>query len=253
MRWKNSFPWQRKHTLLFSEHAWTYRPVVLEAEIDMTQVIQHRQNSSTKISYLAYFIQALSKVLLEFPQANSILVGKLFPRLIPLESINAKFTLDKTLYGQRMVVSAIIPQANLLPIEQIQNNIDYFKSHKFETCPEFKPIQMLQKLPLPLGKLLFNYAMRKAKIKSKVQGSFTVTSLGGRNISRFVPLSGSTLTLGVADITAKTCIKDGQIIISDCTNLTLVFDHRVLDGAIAAEILSKLKHDLETSRFTPMQ
>lgn len=249
MIFKNLFPWQRKHTLLFADYAWSNRPVVLETEVDMSSILQHRQMSANKISYISYFIKAFSDVLEKFPDANSMIIGTFLPNIIQLKNINAKFTLDKTLEGRRIVTSAVILNSNHISLEQIQERVNYFKSHDFKSCSEFKPIRILQKIPLPFGRLLFNYTMKNANLKSKVQGSFTITSLGGRDVSRFIPLSGSTISLGLSDIIDKPIVKEGQIKIKPITNIVLVFDHRVLDGAISAEILSELKKYLENNFF----
>lgn len=243
------FPSHRQHTLLFLEQSHAYRPVAIDSEVEMTQVVQHRQQygqqPDKKLSYLAYFIQAMAEVVADYPETNTVFLGKLFPKLVQLGEVNAKFTLDKQVNGARIVASAVIEQADRQSLEAIQQQIDYYKGQELADCPEFAPIRKIHKAPLMLGRLLFRYAMQRPEIKSRVQGSFTVTSLGGRDVSRFIPVPGSTLTLGVSDIAERALVKNGQLVIAPATTLTLVFDHRVLDGAVAAEVLSKIKGKLE--------
>lgn len=245
-KYTQHFPRQRQHTLLFLEHSHAYCPVVIDTDVEMTQVVQHRQQSSGQFSYLAYFIQAMSQIIAQYPEANSIFIGHFLPRMVSLDTVNAKFTLDKTVAGQRLVASAVIERADSLSLEAIQQHIDAIKAQEIAEGEAFAPIRKLHSIPLLLARLLFRYAMWRPSIKSRVQGTFTITSLGGRGITRFVPLPGSTLTLGVGDIAERPRVKDGQITIVPMTTLTLVFDHRVLDGAISAEILAKIKKLLES-------
>lgn len=241
------FPRQRQHTLLFLEHSHAYRPVIIDTEVEMTQVVQHRRQSGGHFSYLAYFIQAMSLVVAQYPEANTLFIGNFFPHLVPLDTVNAKFTLDKTVAGQRIVASAVIERADGLSLEAIQRRIDAIKAQEIAEGEEFAPIRKIHSLPLLLARLLFRYAMWRPAIKSRVQGTFTITSLGGRAVTRFVPLPGTTLTLGVGDVTERPLVKNGQLTVAHVTTLTLVFDHRVLDGAISAEILAKIKEKLESA------
>ncbi len=248
-RQANTFPKQRRHTLLFLEQSCDYRPVAIDCEIVMDQIVTHRQANNKSLSYLAYFIQAVSHVVSHYPEANSLLTGRYFPRLLPLGEINAKFTLDKEMDGQRLVVSAVIEHADHLSLQAIQQRIDYFKGQNVADCPEFAPIRKLHQLPFILSRVLFRRAMQNPRIKSRVQGAFTITSLGGRAVNRFIPLPGSTLTLGVGDIAQHPIVREGQLTVAWTTTLSLVFDHRVIDGAMAAEILSAVKQRLEN--FNP--
>lgn len=246
-----AFPKQRRHTLLFLEQSHDYRPVAIDSEIVMDPIVTHRQANNKSLSYLAYFIQAVSQVVSHYPEANSLLTGRYFPRLLSLGEINAKFTLDKQMDGQRLVASAVIEQADQLSLQTIQQRIDYFKGQDFADCPEFAPIRKLHQLPLVLSRVLFGRAMQDPRVKSRVQGSFTITSLGGRAVNRFIPLPGCTLTLGVGDITQRAIVREGQMTVAWATTLTLVFDHRVIDGALAAEILSAIKQQLENFNLCP--
>ena len=44
-------------------------------------------------------------------------------------------------------------------------------------------------------------------------------------------------------------MKDNQIVIRDMTYLSVSFDHRVLDGAIAAEFMNTIKQYLEDPKL----
>ena len=51
--------------------------------------------------------------------------------------------------------------------------------------------------------------------------------------------------LGTGKISDRPWVKDGQIVIRKVLSLSLTFDHRVVDGAEAAQFLNKIIQYLE--------
>ena len=79
-------------------------------------------------------------------------------------------------------------------------------------------------------------------------GTFTITNLGMFGVHTFIPIINppESAILAAGLIEDKPVAVNGQIAIRPRMNLTLVFDHRVLDGAGAAKFLRTLKEELES-------
>ena len=78
-------------------------------------------------------------------------------------------------------------------------------------------------------------------------GCITVSNLGGFGIESFIPIvvPGQCSILGVGRIT-ETCVPDnGNILIRKLMNMTLSVDHKVANGAYAAQFLDFVKKTLE--------
>jgi pyruvate dehydrogenase E2 component (dihydrolipoamide acetyltransferase) len=71
-------------------------------------------------------------------------------------------------------------------------------------------------------------------------GTFTITNLGIHRIDAFTPIINlpEAAILGVGRIAPKPVVKDNEIVIRQMWTLSLVFDHRLNDGAPAARFLS---------------
>ena len=78
-------------------------------------------------------------------------------------------------------------------------------------------------------------------------GTFTITNLGPNDIDAFTPIINppQSAILGVGRVAEKPVIDDGQIVKGATMYLSLTFDHRIVDGAPAAEFLQTVKGLLE--------
>jgi pyruvate dehydrogenase E2 component (dihydrolipoamide acetyltransferase) len=77
--------------------------------------------------------------------------------------------------------------------------------------------------------------------------TFTITNLGGYGVETFTPIVNPPETgiLGIGRIAKRPAVVDGQIVPRDLMYLSLSFDHRVVDGAPAAQFLQRVKECLE--------
>ena len=78
-------------------------------------------------------------------------------------------------------------------------------------------------------------------------GCITVSNLGAFGIDFFLPIvvPGQCSIIGVGQITDTPLPIDGNIIVRKLMNLTISVDHRVVNGAEAAQFLDFIKKTLE--------
>jgi pyruvate dehydrogenase E2 component (dihydrolipoamide acetyltransferase) len=79
-------------------------------------------------------------------------------------------------------------------------------------------------------------------------GTFTITNLGMYDIDAFTPVINlpEAAILGVGRINPKPVVHLGEVAVRQMWALSLVFDHRLVDGAPAARFLQRIKHLIET-------
>ena len=78
-------------------------------------------------------------------------------------------------------------------------------------------------------------------------GTFTITNLGMFDVDAFTPVINmpEAAILGVGRIAPKVVPYQGNIVVRQMWTLSLVFDHRLVDGAPAARFLQHIKHLIE--------
>ena len=78
-------------------------------------------------------------------------------------------------------------------------------------------------------------------------GTFTITNLGNFGIDAFTPIINppESAILGVGRILKKPIVHDDEIVIRSMLTLSLTFDHRVVDGAPAAQFLQTISNYIQ--------
>jgi pyruvate dehydrogenase E2 component (dihydrolipoamide acetyltransferase) len=80
-------------------------------------------------------------------------------------------------------------------------------------------------------------------------GTFTITNLGGYgSVDFFTPIINppEAAILGLGRTVEQPVVVDGQVVVRPMMGISLVFDHRVVDGAPAAEWLAMLISMIES-------
>ncbi|MFG1918449.1 2-oxo acid dehydrogenase subunit E2 [Micromonospora sp. NPDC048898] len=241
----------RRHTLYLCEEVRAAAPVFLDTEVDMTGVTGHRSASARRYSVVAYVLQAAGRVLTAHPEANAAIRGRRRPRVLRYAGVSGKLTLDKRLGTDRVVLATVVPDLHTATLDTIQDRIDHFRDGDAATMEEFAAVRALHRLPTPLGRALFRLTTRPLRRRPELLGTVAVTSLGHRPVDGFQSVGGTTITLGVGRIADRPVVRHGQIVVAPVMRLSLAFDHRVIDGAEAADVLSELKDHLEGGPADP--
>lgn len=244
---------QRRQTLHFLDQIRDFSPVFLATDVDMGAVTAHRDTARADglhYSVVSYVLHAGARVLAAHPDANSAVHGRWRPRIARYPVVNAKLALDKTIEGRRAVLSAVLPDLATAKLADIQRQVEHYRDGDPDTMPEFAGVRRLQRLPVAVGRLAFRRFVGPLDRRADVFGTFAVTSLGHRAVDSFHSVGGTTVTLGVGRIAPRPVVRDGEVVAARVMRLNLSFDHRVIDGGEAADVLTEIKDALENFEET---
>jgi pyruvate/2-oxoglutarate dehydrogenase complex dihydrolipoamide acyltransferase (E2) component len=239
---------ERRHTLYFLEETRAFAPVFLDTEVDMTAVSAHRAAARTtdrRYSTVSYVLYAAARAMAHHPEANAAIRGRYWPRIARYDAVAVKMTLDQVLNGQRVVLSVIMPGLDQASLDEVQRQVDGYRAGDPARMPEFKGARLLHRLPWPLGPAAFRSVARPLRRRAEILGTVAVSSLGHRPVDAFHAVGGTTVTLGVGQVSHRPVVRDGAIQVAPVMRLSLTFDHRVIDGAEAADVLTDVKDGLE--------
>jgi pyruvate dehydrogenase E2 component (dihydrolipoamide acetyltransferase) len=195
-------------------------------EVDMTEVVHLREKAKpsaekrgVKLTYLPFIIKALVAALKQYPYLNASLDDEK-EEIVLKKYYNIGIATDT----EQGLVVPVIKDAEHRSITELAEEISRL-SDRART-----------------GHLTLE----------EIQGStFTVTNVGGIGGVFATPIINypEVAILGVHKITKRPVVRDNQIVIREMTYLSVSFDHRVLDGVMAAQFMNAIKQYLEDPKL----
>jgi pyruvate dehydrogenase E2 component (dihydrolipoamide acetyltransferase) len=190
--------------------------LVLREEI----VTEFEKNEGIRISINDFLIKAVALTLREYPIINSRVSGEEI-HIYPEINVGLAVAMEDGL-----IVPAI-PKADQLGLEEIAR----FRADLVERARQ-----------------------AKLTIEEMERGTFTISSLAQFDVTFFTailnPPQSGILTVGKVE--ERPVVKNNQIVIRRMMRQGLSVDHRIVDGAVAAQFLQSLKNKLEKPYYTFM-
>ncbi|REJ26542.1 MAG: branched-chain alpha-keto acid dehydrogenase subunit E2 [Bacillaceae bacterium] len=203
------------------QSAFTAPHVTLASDIDMTKAIEMRtallpvveKQTGFRLTYTDIIIKAVGTALSRFPEVN-----------VHLEH-------DEIIYKNEVNVGVAVAVKDGLMVPVIKQ---VEQKGLAAICAEAKD----------LSKRAREQKLRPDELKGS---TFTISNLGMYPIDVFTPIINQPeiAILGVGRTQEKTVVVNGEIVIRPMMTASLSFDHRVIDGAPAAEFLAEVKRILE--------
>jgi pyruvate/2-oxoglutarate dehydrogenase complex dihydrolipoamide acyltransferase (E2) component len=196
-------------------------PVTHVEECDVTELdaarrlANERQPDGPKLTFLPFIVKAVVAGLKEFPDINS--------------------TLDEAtgeiVYHDRydIGVAADTPQGLLVPVVRSADT------------------KSLRDIAMEIERLARDASDGKLKAEELRGSTFTITSPGPFGGLMATPIINypEAAILGVHRATERPVVRDGQVVVRLMMNLSITFDHRILDGVTAAKFCLAVVNLLE--------
>ena len=192
-------------------------------EVEMTRVVgtvkqsgeAFRQKHGLKLTYTPFFIHAVVEALKEFPILNA-----------SVEGTNILYKKDVNIgVAVALAEGLIVP---VLKRAQEKSFVDY--------CREVQDLAQRAR-------------SKKLKVEEVQDGTFTVTNPGifGSLFGTPIINQPQVAILGVGTIEKRPVVRDEDdaVIVRSMAYLSISFDHRIVDGAVADQFMALVKQGLE--------
>jgi len=181
-------------------------------EVDMSNTVKLREK--IHVSYTDMLVKAVAKALAEHPIINSTLENEKI-------KIFADINVGVAVATERGLIVPVI------------NNADR---------------KTLEEIALVSKGLIEKTKQGRLTKEELTGGTFTITNLGMYEVDVFTPIVNppETAILGVGRVVERPVVVDKQMVVRPVMQLSLTFDHRVVDGAPAAKFLQKVKQIMES-------
>ncbi len=191
-------------------------------EVDVTELVALREKAvawaeekGAKLTYLPFMLKALVAALKEHPSLNATVDWE------KNEVLQKKYyNIGIATATEQGLMVSVVKQADQKTVLELAEEIEDLSKRARE------------------GKLTLH----------DVQDStFTVTSLGAQGGLLATPIINppEVAILGIHKIVKRPVVRDGQIVVRDVMNVSLSFDHRIIDGHVGAAFTQTLVRYLE--------
>jgi len=244
------FPAARK--VIMDAGRWGSRRHLIHAllEIDVTQareIMQERKERTGKsLSFTGFLVTCLAQAIKTNPSVQAYRNWRNL--LVLFEDVDV-VTLIETKVGG-VALPHVIRAANRKSFCQIHDEIREVQEKPDRSAQGGGLIDMAPRLPAFMRDIFYWALHMNPHWFKKIQGTTLITSVGmfgqgGGWGFGFLPFH--TLGLTVGGITAKPGVVGGRIEIRQVLDLTISFDHDIVDGADAARFANTLKGLIETA------
>jgi pyruvate dehydrogenase E2 component (dihydrolipoamide acetyltransferase) len=187
-------------------------PVTLTMEADATKLVELK-NREDHFGFTALAVKAAAMALERNPLLNSTIEGD---EITTYSDINVAVATST----DQGLIAPVVQNANKKSLKAVNANIEEHSQRAKEN---------------------------RLTLKELTGGTFTVTNLGAYDVESFAPVINppQCAILGLGRIAYKPIVAGEGVYGRPTTLLTLVFDHRIIDGVPAAKFLRDVKKNLE--------
>tara|TARA_Y100000589_G_scaffold42337_1_gene35519 strand:- start:5217 stop:6494 length:1278 start_codon:yes stop_codon:yes gene_type:complete len=192
-------------------------------EVDLTQLVKLRKklkadaaDRGTKLTYLPFFVKAISNALLSYPQANS----------------SIDLSTQEIVYHKVHNFGIAVATENGLIVPVVR---DVRSKTLMELADEINDLATRTK-------------EGKAKPEELKGSTITISNIGAIGGLFVTPIINypEVAILGMTKLQERPVVRNGEIVVRSMMNLAWCFDHRVVDGAVSAEFSNEIIRYLES-------
>ena len=224
---------------------------LLEFDItNLRKALRKKRTEGFSGSLFAFLLKVIGECLKQFPDFNSMINLKKITSFddvdisVPIEIVDNNEVFNKQLVIRnigRKSVKEIDTEIN-----ESKNNMTTGKS--YVESPFVRKV--MTSLPNFIVKAFFRMLINNHKLVKKLSGTAFVTSVSMfSNIPGYIiPYVGKpkSSSFALGSVYKKPVVKGNDIVIREMMNITVIFNHDMIDGAPAARFINQLRRYIET-------
>jgi pyruvate/2-oxoglutarate dehydrogenase complex dihydrolipoamide acyltransferase (E2) component len=243
--WLNSFDLQRPKHVMYG---------LLEVDVTVIRqfIAKYKAQTGETLSFTGYLTYCLARAVENNKEVQAYRKGR--GQLALFDDVDVGLMIEQQVGEKRELTGYVLRGANHKTFQDIHQEIrsaQHSPPAKGKGVPTWFRSTIL--LPWPLYRIFTAsiniFVRRDPAISVLMQGAVGITSVGmfGRGHGGWgISSTRHSLDLVVGSITWKPAVVKGQIEPREILNLTVVFDHDVIDGAPAARFVRQLVELIES-------
>ena len=231
---------------------WMYG--LLEADVTVAQqlIAEHKERTGEKLSFTGFLVYCLAQAVDENKEVQAYLKGR--NKIIIFDDVNIGLMVEHKVGEKTALMGYNLMGANHKTYRQIHEEIRSVQSAPVPAnrgMPSWFRSAMLLSWPLSrLVNILMSIVTRRdPRIRVAASGTVAVTAVGmfGKGHSGWgIATTPVSLSLVVGSMAWKPAVIEGRVEPREILNLTVLFDHDIVDGAPATRFVKHLVELIES-------
>jgi hypothetical protein len=203
-------------------------------ELQLKPVSEARDASEPRIGWGTLFTKAFADVAKRHAVLRQSYLSYPWPHVYQHERSVVRVAVQRQHLGQDWLFFGRIYEPERLSLIELHRQIEEFKTQPIAKVGNFRRQVIVAGLPLLFRRLLWWLSLHfSGRIRAGRFGTFALTSVARENATATLAPSVTTATMIIGPVN-----DDGAMSVS------LVFDHRLMDGLFAARVLGELEEHL---------
>jgi hypothetical protein len=210
--------------------------VPVQRRMQLAELAAARESAENRPGWPAIFLKAYARVAAEVPELRRAYISLPWPHLYEYPTSIATVAVEREYQDEKAVFFGRIDDPAEAPLAALSARVRALAESPVEEVKSFRKMLRLARLPRPLRRVLMWLGLNLRRARPNQFGTFGLSvysSLGAESLHPISPLT-TTLTYGVIQ-------PDGSV------DVRIIYDHRVLDGAVVARALASLEVELTGS------
>jgi pyruvate/2-oxoglutarate dehydrogenase complex dihydrolipoamide acyltransferase (E2) component len=235
---------------------WIYGLLEVDVTLPKKLIKEYEDRSEEELSFTGYLAYCLARAVDEDKLVHAFLKGN--KQLVVFDDVEVLIMIERQMGETRAAMGHVVRAANRRSYMEINREIREVQARPVPPSKGIPPLmRRLMLLPWPLSRLLISlmrFYMRwwPEGLASK-GGTVGITAVGmfGEHSGWGITPNGHSLDLVVGTISRKPACVGDRIEPREILNLTVAFDHDVVDGAPAARFVERLVDLIESGDGLP--
>ena len=217
-------------------------------EMDVTEARQyireHKARTGESLSFTAFVITCLAKAVDMNKEVHAQRNWR--NQLIIFDDVDINTMIEVELDNRKVPMPHIIKAANRKTFWEIYEEIRATQA-KPASSTESRFMRSFLLLPWPIRRLFYWVVMRNPRLAREYTSSVMVTAVGmfGKGGGWGIPMANFPLTVTLGGIAEKPGVVEGQLEVREYLDVTVSFDHDIVDGAPAARFTQQFRELVE--------
>ncbi len=208
--------------------------VPVQRRMDLRPLVAARAACPQRPSWVALFAKAYARVAAANPRLRQSYLSFPYARLYQHPYSIATIALERTYGGEEAVFFNRLRAPDEQALAALDEHLRHWKTAPIHKVRAFRQALRVTRLPRPLRRLAWSLALNvSGRLREKHFGTFGISVYSSLGVDSLHPIAPTTALLNYGRITAE-----GEV------DVRLVYDHRVLDGAVVGRALLRLEEVL---------